>query len=127
MAATIPDGSGRHCIGAKQALAMADLRRSAGVKSGPRRHRKCRRWHEVALATMRAARPSDALNTAHERRHRFHHYRIGRGHRERRPRLRELHRLGCRPEQAIVADALEAVRQDMQEKAVDEGCCRQSQ
>jgi len=49
MGATIPDGSGRHCIDAKQTLAMADLRRVADVKSGPRRPRNYRRRHEVAV------------------------------------------------------------------------------
>jgi hypothetical protein len=53
--------------------------------------------------------------------------RIGCRHRERRTGLRQLYRLARRPQDAVVADALETPGQHMQQKAVDEGRRRHRQ
>ena len=63
---------------------------------------------------MRATRPLVSVDAVHEGLDRFQDERIGR---ERRERLRELHRLAGWAEQIVMADTLEAHRKHMQQKA----------
>ena len=69
---------------------------------------------------MRAVQPLDARHPPHERLHRFHHDRIGRGRCQRRTRGGEVGGLVRGPQQTVVADALEAIGQHVLHEAPDE-------
>ena len=79
---------------------------------------------EPADSAVCAAQPLDPVDAADELLDRFDDCWIGCGRRERRARLRQLHRLAGRAEQSVMADALEALGQHMQEEPLDEGLRR---
>jgi len=125
--ATAPSDLGAQGRCEARGWAIATSRRPPRERNVDGRRRNRRRRHESALAAVRATRPFGPVNAVHERRHRLLHHRIGCRHRERRAGLRQLCRLARRSQEAIMADTLEALGQDMQQKAVDEGLRRQGQ
>jgi len=93
-------------------------RATRGLASWPRRNRL--EEHELAQATVRTGGPLDLCHALHERGHRFDHCGLRLGRSEGGAGRRQSGALVRGPEQAIVADALEAARQNVLHKALYE-------
>lgn len=97
------------------------------MQQGQRHRRDGRRGHELATAAVQATQAPMLLDAAHEGLDRLHHERIGRGRIEGRVRGCEARRLVRRTNQAVVANAFEALGQRVQQEAFDEGLRREFQ
>ncbi len=100
---------------------------SPQMQQGQRHRCDGRCGHELALAAVRATQALVLVDAAHEGFNRLHHDRIGRRRIQCRARGGEARGLVRRTDQPVVANALEALGQHVQQETIDEDLCRHNE